>query len=1784
MNRTEPLWPLARFGSAEEAVASLRACLSPASFWTPERIGPEVAWLEHAPFAFWLVEALHPRTVLELGTHGGFSYFTMCEAVQRGGLGTRCYAVDTWTGDEHAGFYGEEVYRDVAAHNQSRYSGFSTLVRSTFDQALGHFSDGTIDLLHIDGRHFYDDVKHDFASWRAKLSARAVVLFHDTNVRERDFGVFRLWEELRQTHPHFEFLHGHGLGVLAVGTEVPPPVRALFATSANPDAMAHIRNAYARLGFAISLAMLERNLPLMGDDPASDPSRGREKTATREALAAASTRETFERPIPPVPLAFTGERLTSEVAGEIESEHLHRYLYAREFCRGKEVLDVACGEGYGSALLAQVANSVVGLDRAPEAIEHGRVSYRRPNLRFVESDARRIELESSSIDVVVSFETIEHFAEHEQFLQEVRRVLRPGGLMIVSTPDRNAYSPPGADANPYHVRELAADEFADLLSQHFQHVEYLLQRPIAGSILLPYSDAFDASTLCFESAGDRHFKLSQGIGRARYILALASDQDVSVFHPSVYFDTNATERSTAQIAQMDASRSELARLAAEAAEQRAAAEAARDALAAQSEALRAELVQERAAAESAQHTLAAQSEALRAELAQERAAAESAQHTLAAQEAEVARLTAELAQQRAAAESAQLTLAAQNEVLRDDLAQLTEVRLRVADLETQLAGRATEQARVAAALTAAADQVADLEARVAVASEDAARLKEDLADACSRGAELEGKLDTRGAEVARLDAELVRTRGHAGQLAHELEQSQRHLEWMLSSTSWRLTRPLRRLGTTSPKLRSYARRLMNTLWLRGVFGLEARLALTRKEPGWNPGLDWLRSQLGSPDGTPQELAANCRLLEASGLIDEEAYRATAGIDATVSAAEHYLTIGWRHGFDPGPHFEGRFLEPYYRSLGLSGPPAVAYLKLRKHGWPVYATRAQAEAVAGVIRAGDLFDEAAYATAAQVSGQLDRVLHYVIVGESAGLAPSDRFDPDYYGDRYPDIGHAGINRLCHYLSSGRLERRRGLPVAASLNFDQSRLKPGRDTVLLVVHEASRTGAPIVAYNIAKRLGADHNVVAVLLAGGDLVADFEKCCAAVIGPLAHADWHPGEMKHLIRHVLASYSVSYALVNSIASWMCVPPLGRALVPVVLLVHEFASYTRPKFAMSQGLHWATEIVFSAELVARSAREEHPIETRRNIHVFPQGRCDLPIPQEARPRLAPPPDLPRTFRPPGTEKPFVVLGCGFVHIRKGVDLFLSCAAAVAAMQPQRPVRFIWIGGGYDPEKDPGYSCYLADQIARSGLEDIVAIIEEVPDLEPAYAMSDVFFLSSRLDPLPNVTIDAAVRGLPVVCFEGATGMADILAADAATRSCVVPHLDVHAAAGVIAELANDEGKRREIGQALRKRSQTIFDMDRYVRRVDESGREAGNIMRHRIDDLTTVQDDPMFDPIMYLPYDAPAVARREAIVDFLARWAVVSTTPASRDYFFRRPCPGFHPQVYAHEHAAEFDSDKINPLAHFIRSGKPDGPWRHEVITPNARNSPTAADDLPPTALHVHFHYPELAEDFFVKLAASQSRCDLLLSTDRNSKARRLRTAASQYRRGEVHIRLVPNRGRDIGAFLTGFGRQVYERYQLIGHLHAKRSLFAMESSDPYLGERWREFLWQNLLGDRNPMLDTILQRMAADPKLGLVFPDNPQLPCWDGNREIAESLARRMGMTEPLPEFFDFPVGTMFWARTAALKPLFELGLKWDDYPEEPLPSDGTILHALERLLPFVARHAGYSYAGTQIPGLTW
>lgn len=219
----------------------------PICFTQPQRL-VDSAWVEHIPFAMVLMEITQPGLLVELGTHTGVSYCAFCQAIKELKIGTKCYAVDTWKGDSHVGFYGSEVLTDLRAHHDPLYCEFSSLLQSTFDDALKNFNDGSIDILHIDGLHTYEAVKHDFEAWLPKLSSKSIVLFHDITERKNDFGVWKLWDELKSIYPSFEFIHGHGLGVLAVGQAYPPSMDMLFKSSIE---IPNIQEFFYHLGYGL---------------------------------------------------------------------------------------------------------------------------------------------------------------------------------------------------------------------------------------------------------------------------------------------------------------------------------------------------------------------------------------------------------------------------------------------------------------------------------------------------------------------------------------------------------------------------------------------------------------------------------------------------------------------------------------------------------------------------------------------------------------------------------------------------------------------------------------------------------------------------------------------------------------------------------------------------------------------------------------------------------------------------------------------------------------------------------------------------------------------------------------------------------------------------------------------------------------------------------------------------------------------------------------------------------------------------------------------------------------------------------------------------------------------------------------------------------------------------------------------------------------------------------------------------------------------------------------------
>jgi SAM-dependent methyltransferase len=228
-------------------------------------------------------------------------------------------------------------------------------------------------------------------------------------------------------------------------------------------------------------------------------------------------------------LEFTGERFVPGVSGEIAHEHWHRYAFARRFVAGKRTLDVACGEGYGSALIADVAASVVGIDVDAAAIAHARQAYAtHVNLRFVEGSAAALPLPDASVDAVVSFETIEHLSAGDQplMLAEFARVLAPGGVLVISSPNRPEYSDGRGYSNPFHLHELDREGLAQLLGSSFPAQRWYRQRRYLGSALWGEDGAGPNEML----AGDERVVEAAQAPAAMYFVVVAA-RDLAALPP-----------------------------------------------------------------------------------------------------------------------------------------------------------------------------------------------------------------------------------------------------------------------------------------------------------------------------------------------------------------------------------------------------------------------------------------------------------------------------------------------------------------------------------------------------------------------------------------------------------------------------------------------------------------------------------------------------------------------------------------------------------------------------------------------------------------------------------------------------------------------------------------------------------------------------------------------------------------------------------------------------------------------------------------------------------------------------------------------------------------------------------------------------------------------------------------------------------------------------------------------------------------------------------------------------
>jgi glycosyltransferase involved in cell wall biosynthesis/SAM-dependent methyltransferase len=1148
---------------------------------------------------------------------------------------------------------------------------------------------------------------------------------------------------------------------------------------------------------------------------------------------------TFKVSAPERSMEFTGERMTTAIEGEIEFEHFHRYCLARDLCLGLDVLDVASGEGYGSSILAKVARSVIALDVDPAAIAHVHTPYGGENLRFVQGSALDLPLGDASVDAVVSFETLEHVREHARFMSEVKRVLRPGGKLIVSTPERAVYSDRDESVNKYHLLELTLVEFNSLLRANFRYVSILSQRAILGSLIVKTEGG--GPWRSYERRSLEYIEASSGLTRARFLVAIASDEEILQVPSSVYLDRRRPDEAVGAYLQLPGYRSQAIEMSAE---------------------------------------IGRLSE------------------VVATRDAEIKRL--------------------------NDAASPLNVEIR--------------------------------------------RLHDALS---ARGRELSSVKSERDGQIVWLSDDRTRLNGQLDAYAARLDALQGRFDEVTRSFRWRL------------------------------------------------------------------------------------------VDGLVHL----------------PRTVGRILRrPFVR---------VAFHKDRRPRGPLRGS-----------------------------------------GSKSGATPAS-------------------------LEIVSLDRRKA-------------------TILVVSHQASRSGAPILSLNIIQQFSPRYNVVSLLLDGGELIDHFRRASASLY-VIDRNRITEQELDNVINKIATESPLIFAIINSVESGMVLRALKARDVPTVSLIHEFSSYTRPRSVFPNVINLSTETVFSTNITLENAVSDLWLYQATSIHLLPQGKCTVPAcpgpPSDASRERA---WLTRNLRPEGGSRKFLVLGLGRVELRKGVDLFIECATIVKNQPGGERFQFVWMGSGFDPEHEITYSVYVDDQIKRAGIGSQMKILRATSQIELAYQVADVLLLSSRLDPLPNVAIDALSLGLPVVCFEKTTGVADFLSESGLGGQCVAKYLDTHDLASKVMALADSDALRASVSERSRAAAKCAFDMNSYVSKIETIGLKAvGNaaLVKKEVD---TIRASGKFRADFFRDPEMESVPEEKLIEDYVGRMA--------SGLGIRKPMPGFQPTVYSWLHRQQ--ETKSDPFADFLRKGLPEGPWLQDVIQ-NGCDCITAPEGELRAALHLHVFYQDKLPSIVERLGLNTSTPDLFISAASEDVAAETREALSTYRGRIADLRVTPNLGRDIGPLLTLFGRDLCASYDFIGHLHTKKSVDLANSS---FAEAWNAFLLENLVGGKHggAMLDLILYSMSSNPAIGIVFPDDPHVVSWTANRKHADELATRMRWGE-LPEQFNFPIGSMFWMRSAMLKRFVELNLALGEYSPEPLPSDGTMVHAIERLLGIAPATMGMTCAVTNVRGIT-
>ena len=401
----------------------------------------------------------------------------------------------------------------------------------------------------------------------------------------------------------------------------------------------------------------------------------------------------------------------------------------------------------------------------------------------------------------------------------------------------------------------------------------------------------------------------------------------------------------------------------------------------------------------------------------------------------------------------------------------------------------------------------------------------------------------------------------------------------------------------------------------------------------------------------------------------------------------------------------------------------------------------------------------------------------------------------------------------------------------------------------------------------------------------------------------------------------------------------------------------------------WSNRLVFSSMITINDMQKNYPQLERSICDVLPQGQCENPI--DINSTVTREVDEVTQYIKQLKEEEILIIGAGEIQPRKGVDLFIDTAYKIKLKLPNRKIKFAWIGSGYDPINDFNVSLWIADQIDKYKLSNDLNILKPSRKYKNLMQRANLFLMTSRLDPLPNVGIDALLAGKPMLCFEKACGLTDLLKSNKELNDAlVVNYLDTNSMSDKVANLLENEKKYFKISNLCIRYAKKWFNMETYVEKLRNLG------------DKAKQEENLMKRDLHYLfSKEGMAAAKgngmtgsysEERLFKYMLSWA--------NNSWPIRPFPGFHPGIYKEENGP-FVGD---PLVHYLKANEPRGKWLKELIT----NKSDIADQVETitSAIHIHVYYTELLDEILRRIKLNKANPDIYISYAKKIKGMRSR------------------------------------------------------------------------------------------------------------------------------------------------------------------------------------------------------